>query len=574
MVLWGLALLVFAAQSDTAERLARVHYTLDASNPASERVGVEMAIEGVLHDPLVLGIPAWRPGSYRYQRYHEWYEELSAEGAGGEALTVTKKDKLTYEIDTRGASSLTVRYTLKPARGDLTDEHFHIDAVGVYPYLAEYKHAPCRVKFSRPEKWEVATGLTKNGDWYEARDYDTFADCPTELGIFEMHVFEQDGVRHEVMIHGPTDFNMDDFLEMHKKIVAEQYRMFGGAPFDRYVFLYHFNNRFGGYGLEHLNSTIIQFHAGALEANVRSIAALTSHEFFHLWNVKRIRPKMLGPFDYSRDVRTRALWWSEGVTDYYGHLTLARAGIYTEGQFLAQLANEIAQLQGVADRRNTSVEEASWRIWDGYREVDYYNKGLLLGMLIDLRMRRLTGGRKTLDDVMRFLHDWFVKGGGGPIGVGFEEGDLLRAVNAVSGHDFTDFFARYVSGTEELPYAEELAAAGLALDLEVKRRPDHGISLREDSVRRATGPAATAGLQRGDRIVAVNGASAADVDEALSALEAGKEATLTVERDGEKIELTLAVKEREDVARCAVEPSEAPTAAMKAIRRSWVTGRD
>jgi predicted metalloprotease with PDZ domain len=577
--LWVGALLVAllpGASAQEAARRARVDYAVDASDPASGRVTVTMNVAGTGGEPLRLGIPAWRPGSYRLQEYDKWYVGLTAHGPDGAELPVARPDKLTFAVDCAGTDPVTIRYVLRPAAADLTAEHFHIDAVGCFPYLKGMPQAPCRVRFKMPEGWDVATGLDKESDAYEARDYDTFADSPIELGRFTRRRFEQDGTTYELAMHGPTDFDLDAFVEMHRRIVAEPARLFGDVPFRRYVFIYHFNNRFGGYGLEHLNSTIIQFHAPALARAPQAIAPLTAHEFFHAWNVKRIRPRVLGPFDYTGPVRTRALWWSEGVTDYYAWLILVRAGLINERQFLNTLGAEIAGLQNVPERLTQSVEEASWKVWDGRQPIDYYNKGLLLGMLLDLRIRRLTDGRRSLDDVMRFLDRWFVKGGGGPIGVGFEETDLLRAVNAVTGRDFADFFDAYVAGTQELPYALELEAAGLALTLEYSELPYSGLVVRGDRVRRVTGPAEEAGLRVDDRITAVDG-TAVDEESArriVGALEGGKRATLKIVRGEEPRDIVLDVRLRRQVAECRVDPAQNPPARAAALRASWLSGRE
>jgi predicted metalloprotease with PDZ domain len=570
LVLWAGS----AAAQQAARPAARIEFAVDASDPASGTVPVTMRIAGVPPDPLRLAIPAWRPGSYRFQNYASAYQSLEARRPDGAPLPTDRLDPRTFQIRTGGADTIEVRYVLKPDAANFSADHFHIDAVGTYPYVPDRMNVPIRVRFSMPSGWRVATGLAPAGDGYEARDYDTFADCPTELGRFELRAFEQDGARYEIMVHGSVRLDWDAFLQMHRRIVAEGCRLFGGAPFERYLFLYHLNNRFGGYGLEHLNSADMQFHGPTLQSNVLSVAPLTAHEFFHLWNVKRIRPRVLGPFDYAREARTRALWWAEGVTDYYAHLILVRAGLTTEAQFLAQMAAQVALHQAEPDRLRVSVEEASWRVWDNYRGVDYYNKGLLLGLLIDLRMRRLTDNRKTLDDVMRFLDRWYVRERPGPIGVGFEEEDLARAVGAVCGHDFSDFFRRYVAGAEELPWESELQAAGLTLRLTLDRLPYHGVLLRGGTVRRAAGPAAAAGLREGDRITAVDGQAldAEGLRAALRQAPAGRRLALSIERDGAAQTVELEVSIREQVAACRIEPMPQATPAMRALRAAWLGG--
>ena len=211
-------------------------------------------------------------------------------------------------------------------------------------------------------------------------------------------------------MHGKGPVDGEKLAAMCRKIVREQNRIFGRPPFDLYVFLFHFRDGVGGRGLEHLNSTDIVMPYTAIRAQPLIAASITSHEYFHLWNVKRIRPFELGPFDYTGIVRSKHLWFCEGVTSYFGDRSLVRAGIWSEDVYLGHLAEEINTLQNNPDRKVTPVEKASQAVWDrkDFPQVDYYNKGELLGLLIDLRIRTMSGGRKSLDEVMRLLYDTYV----------------------------------------------------------------------------------------------------------------------------------------------------------------------
>jgi predicted metalloprotease with PDZ domain len=245
------------------------------------------------------------------------------------------------------------------------------------------------------------------------------------------------------------------FASMVQRICEYQIDLMGDLPFTKYVFLYHFNLGFGSGGLEHLNSTTISLSAPMLKDSVTTGASVTAHEFFHLWNVKRIRPKALGPFDYSQPVRTKALWFGEGVTSYYADLTQVRTGLITPQLFLYLQARQIRILQTNPDRLQTSVEKASWEIWErgyGSAGVNYYNKGQLLGLLLDLRLRRETGNKKSLDDLFRYLNENYAKQG-----KGFKEDELPEIAGNIAGQDVSDFFAKYVAGVDELPYQEYLA---------------------------------------------------------------------------------------------------------------------
>jgi len=371
-------------------------------------------------------------------------------------------------------------------------------------------------------------------------------------------------------------------LAMCRKIVVEQNRIFGGPQFKRYVFLYHFRDGIGGRGLEHLNSTDISMSYAAIRAEPHLAASVTSHEYFHLWNVKRIRPFELGPFDYAKPVRSKALWFCEGVTSYFGDRTLARTGIWPEAMYLAHLAQEIEALQNNPDRKVTPIEQASWTVWErkDWPRVDYYNKGELLGLLIDLKMRTASGGTKTLDDVLRRLYETYVvgpsKAGKGWIGVGYPEDGLLRALNETSGEDWTPFYDRHVRGVEELPYAEVLRPAGLEPNLAVARSADLGVELRGTVILSVPegGAAERAGLRANDRIAAIGGVEVtrSTIREAIARHSPGDEVTLGLLRGEAPMEAVVQVGVRERTS-CRLRRAENPTPEQKRLLDAWLGRR-
>jgi predicted metalloprotease with PDZ domain len=582
--LWAAVLLAAAGTDRSAAQEAvpvpDVLYEVDVTRPESGRISVFMTIR----DPgppgeVRVSIPAWAPGAYRIVKYARAVALVGARDDRGRRLAVTPVDDQTWSFRTAGPGPVTVSYELAVEPSRLNRDHCFLAGPDTYFYIVGRKEVSCGVRFRLPAGWNVGTGLRRAGDLYYASDYDTFIDCPTELGRFELLEFREDGARYELVIHAKGPVPGARLVEMCRKIVREHNRMFGGPPFDRYVFLYHFLDGVGGRGLEHLNSTDIFLPYSAIVADPLIAASVTSHEYFHLWNVKRLRPFELGPFDYTGPVRSRHLWFCEGVTSYFGDRALARCGIWTEPQYLAHLAGEVETLQNNPDRKVTSVEKASEWVWDrkDWPRVDYYNKGELLGLLIDLRIRTRSGGRKSFDDVLRHLYDtWCVRPareGKGPIGVGYPEDGILRGLEDVTGDEWDDFYARYIRGVEELPYREVLEPAGLVLDSEVSRSPDLGVELRGTSVLSVPteGPAARAGLQAGDRLAAINGTvvSRATLREALAALRPGDEADVAVLRDGRRVELRVPVVLRERTSfRLRRAPS--PTEFQKALLDAWL----
>jgi predicted metalloprotease with PDZ domain len=506
-------------------------------------------------DTLRMAIAAWRPGSYRLRDDHQKVVSVTALSEEGAPLEVRSENPLTWVIETRGARRFKTEWLLRPGADIANADHFELHGPATYPYLPDGLRVPCSAEFIVPEGWKVATGLDSEelADGrvrYHARDYDTLADCPVELGRFERHEIREGGALYEIILHGKRSWKVEPFLDAIRTIVASETELMGGAPFERYVFIFHLWKSMGSYGLEHLNSTTIYFSDAGWTRNWKGVANLIAHEFFHLWNVKRIRPDVLGPFDYSGPVRTRLLWWSEGVTSYYADLTLVRSGIWTESEFRADLQREILRYENNPLRGRMSVEDASWRVWDlpEPQRIDYYNKGLILGALLDLKIRQASGGRKTLDDVMTFLYRWFACDGSGPIGRGFTDEDLIRACSALSGTDFSDFFSHFVAGTEDLPYAELLETAGYEVQFKVRQAADWGIVWRNGKVSRIEidGAGAKAGVRVGDELVALNSKRGTPslLTSRLEELPASSKVEVTLKRGKEELNLDLESTER------------------------------
>jgi len=573
-----LVLPLLAAAQDASEKIS-VHYEVDATSPSEGAIRVRMTVQGIRDPAPAVSMPAWAPGAYRIVTYAKGVCDLTAE-ADGKRVEIRADDGQTWTVATDGASPWSVSYTVTlpdTPRGGISGEHGDLQGPAAYLYVVDHKDAPCSVSFRIPEGWKIATGLTATDGVFSARDYDTFIDCPTELGSFRLHAFEEGGARYEIAVHSAGEYDGDRLVEICRSIAREQARLFGGVPFERYVFLYHFRGPrgSGGGGLEHLNSTTISMPYAAVRESMDAAAGITSHEFFHLWNVKRIRPRVLGPFDYTGPVHTKALWFCEGVTSYYGDLTLVRCGLWDRGRYLRSLEEEIETLWNNPDRLVTSVEDASWNVWDRARNkahISYYNKGLLLGLLIDLRIRHETRNRRSLDDVLRFLYRWFVLEEAGPIGVGYEESDLQRAVATVSGLDLEDFFTGTVSGLDELPCETILPYAGIRCVIRSSDVPSLGVRLRRSTVQDLL-PGSDTPLRRGDRILAVDGKEmrAEEFREWVRALRGGQEIRLTVRREEQELDFDIVVGTR-SMTECRLTWDESPGDLALRIRESWLKG--
>jgi predicted metalloprotease with PDZ domain len=579
----SLLLLILASSAlraqDTVPRL-EVAFEIAVADPESGSIRVAMEIRQNAADEVRVSMPAWAPGAYRIVKYAKAVKGVEA-SAKGEKLAVASTDDQTWSIKTGRAGSIVVSYELAVEKSRMDRDHCFLAGPDTYLYVVGHKDAPCRVRFTMPESWKVGTPLDRDGDSYRARDYDTFIDCPTELGRFELFEFTTDKTKYDLVVHAKGPVDGEKLIGMCRRIVREQNRVFGPPPFDRYVFLYHFRDGIGGRGLEHLNSTDIVMPYSAIKAQPLLAASVTSHEYVHLWNVKRIRPAELGPFDYTGIVRSKALWFCEGGTSYFGDRGLVRSGIWSEDTYFAHLAEEITTLQNNPDRKATSIEKASQVVWDrkDWPRVDYYNKGELLTLLIDLKIRTASEGRKTVDDAVRLLNDRYVvgpsKNGKGPIGVGYPEDGILRSLNEVTGGDWKDFYDRYISGVEELPYEEILTASGLHVTLDVARLPDlGGADLRGTFIVLVPlgSDAEKAGIKTADRVTSINGAEVTrtNVRDELGKFAVGEEVKIKLLRGTDPVEASVKVGSHERTS-CRVRRQESPTEAQKKLLTGWLT---
>ncbi len=371
-------------------------------------------------------------------------------------------------------------------------------------------------------------------------------------------------------------------LEMYlRDITKYEIQLMGGAPFREYTFFFHFGPylEVGGGGMEHSNCTAIA--ASSLE----SATAIAAHEFFHAWNVKRIRPQTLEPVDYTKEMYTRALWFAEGVTSTYGAYTLERTGLWSKEQFYGDLAAQISELDSRPAHVWQSVEESSLDAWlekyDEYhrpdRSISYYNKGQIVGEMLDLAIRDATDNHKSLDDVLRRMNEEYARQGR------FYDDSLgvEAAAEEVAGVKLDEFFRRYVAGTDEIPYDKFLAAAGLELKVEMRSAADlgfwtaaHGPGAAVQVSQVSPGSSAeAAGLRAGDVIVALNSESVPRYLPAwLHDHAPGEKVTLRVQRDGKDLEFTFALGAIDLKKFSLVEMSSA-TERQRRIREGWLKGK-
>ncbi len=601
------------------QRPLKLSYTLDISRPHTHLYGVSFTIENVTTPQLDLSLPVWTPGSYLVREYARHVQDFKAGDKSEALLSWRKVDKATWRVDTgaSGSHPKTIVVSYRVYANELFTQTSHLDSTHAYfngaslfMYISGALDQEHRIKFILPdsasERWRVTTPLSLQPDadgYYAAANYDSLIDSPTEIGTHKLLEFTVRGKPHRVAVWGQYEFDDARLTNDLAKIVEEGAKIFGGLPYDHYTFIIHVQPGIGG-GTEHLNSNVSMTRPQAFksERDYKSFLGLESHEYFHHWNVKRIRPAALGPFDYQRENYTRGLWVSEGITSYYGDLLLRRAGLISVEEYLESLANTIAGYEQTPGRFEQSAESASFNAWIKHYRPDensintamsYYTKGEILGLMFDIEIRALTSDTKSLDDVMRLL----LKNHGLPK-PGFTDAELKAAFEKVAGVDLTGFWNRFVAGHDEIDFTAYFNKIGLQLtkgyqqgtpytDSKTEKPGALGIRTRASGDRVlvagviAGSPAYEGGVNSGDELVAIDGKKIdasnsvgrqgrPPVDSVLNELSAGERVTLTVFRRERLLsfELTAAVKPFD---RYTISELKDASDAQKALRKTWLS---
>ncbi|MDE3109979.1 MAG: M61 family metallopeptidase, partial [Acidobacteriota bacterium] len=417
---------------------------------------------------------------------------LSSGDAAAHFTVARELDKQDWSLETDDPNSAgtqqdeAVTYSVEwneagPFSTQLDEHHAFINLAEILMYVPDRRGESVEVDFDDvPPGWRVVAELPPGAqaDSFTATSYDALVDAPVEAGKFDQFGFDNGGAHFRVVVDA-REWDKALLDEALHRITGYELKLMGGPPFPEYTFIFHIGpySDAGGGGMEHMNSTAIA------ATSTSSAAAVAAHEFFHAWNVKRIRPRSLEPADFSKEQYTRALWFAEGVTSTYAAYTLVRTGLWSREQFYSDLAAQISELQSRPAREWQSAEESSLDAWfekyDDYnrpsRSISYYNKGQILGVMLDLAIRDATDNRKSLDDVMRRMNQEYAKGGR----YYDDSRGVLDVVNEVAGKDFNDLFSRFVSGTGEIPYDQFLSIAGLQLNLSTSPSGDVTAMIRE-----------------------------------------------------------------------------------------------
>ncbi len=544
-------------------------YHVSIDPPQENRASIRLELSGLTGSAVDLVLPTWVPGSYDVHDYSKFFGPVRAvRPSDGAAIPVQRVDKTRWRVSTEGGA-VEVLYQVY-AHGlvtegfDVTPEHLFLNAALGLPYVEGHQGDPYEVVLHLPTDWRVFTELARVGESpprLRARNYDELVDCPIDCGQPVELGFHADGIPHAIVLCGPGgNYEPHRLEEDLRKIVEAAHRILGELPSPHYTFFYHLTDVRDG-GLEHTssNSCVIVRTMFQPASSYRSFLSLTSHEYFHAYNVKRIRPAALRPFDYTREMYTKLLWWMEGTTDYYGWLVLRRAGLLSASRSLEDLATLAARVLRQPGRRVQSLEESSWLAWIDYyhrtentpnRSISYYDKGFLVSWALDLEIRTRSENRSSLDDVMRALWRSY-----GRTDLGVPEDALPGLVQSTTGVDVSEFFAKYVAGTEELDFDGVARRAGLSFAPKLPpKEPDDdplpgylGVTFEDAGGRvKVTSvldgsPARRAGLSPGDEIIAIDGVRVthSEFPKVLARLPAGTPVDLALFRRGWLTHLTL-----------------------------------
>ena len=591
-----LALLITAAVPLQAQTAAPVRYEVSVPAPAARLFHVRAEFPTRGKDTLYVSLPAWSPGNYEIQNYARYVRHFGAESGAGQPLFWDRLDKDTWRVVTGKSDRVTVELdyfadTVDLSLARITGEFGQFLGTNLFLYEEGRLDRPAEVRFVLPAGWQVTTALRGAGFGpYTASSYHELADAETFVGKYSLDSVQVDGKSIRIAVWpsdaypAPVQGNMRAALE---KITRTENALFGGPPYEHYTVFFNVIREpvnFGG-GLEHGGSQFDIMPQGGFADPAGNFGdfmiPLMSHEYFHLFNVKRIRPAAMWPYNYHAEQYTPLLWWSEGVTDYYADLTNVRSGLWTTARFLANTADDMRQVESAPEP--WSEEDGSVATWINEVFVNssqlYYPKGALTGMLLDVAIRDATDNRRSLDDVMRALYTRFYQRH-----MGFSTTNLLGLLREFGMPDVDRFYQRYINGREPLPYDSVFAKAAIAVRRETISNPFLGVNAQPGEGGKmivqgvVPGTAAeAAGLQPGDVLLKVGDVETSTPDDWSVKFreryrgKAGSPLTISVTRGGEALTLTTDVRER-TVASFALAPAAAPTAKQSRIWQGLTTG--
>ena len=594
----------------TTPAAAPIVYRVAMPEPASHEYEIQMDVPALGRAAVELVFPAWAPGSYLVRDFVRHVYRLAITDARGRALPAERLDKGRWRVEA-GGRAFRVRYRVfafeqSVRTSFLDDSHAYWNGTSLFFFVDGELARPCRVAVAPPpgSRWHVDTPLPSLPGarlTYAAADFDELVDSPFEVGTHARRSFRVGRARFDLALYGRTNADVARLVEILRRVVAATGKIFGGFPFDRYLFIVH-ALPVGSGGLEHRASVTMDITGLSFEdePGYHRFADLAAHELFHAWNVKRLRDATLGPFDYTRENYTRLLWLHEGFTDYLANVIVLRAGVMREKHFWRWIAEDWPKYASRPGRNETPLSELSFEAWIKLykpaenhvnRAVSYYEKGLWVGMALDLTLRLHTGGARGLPELFRRLwHD--LDGGALYVSEAAVRAAARKLVGARAGsgaaRELDAFFDRYVDGTDELPLPALWRRAGLTVREQAEWQGDDVDAVRAARARAWTGlalqpdratvrnvvpdsPAWRAGLTFNDDLVAVDGArvTAATFAKRVADRRPGDEAVVTYFRRDELRTATLTLAESPE-RKLVLKPDDKARGLAKAVREGWL----
>ncbi len=536
---------------------AKISYTLKMPRPQNHYFQVEMQVEQLKQKTATVKLPVWAPGSYLVREFSRHLNQVKAYSLQGAALPIIKKTKNAWEIDLKGQTAFVVKYEvyafeLSVRTSFLDETHGFVSGPSMFMYLDGHKETGGELLVQPHASFKrVSTGLTLkslikqgNNQTFTFENYDQLVDCPIEIGNQYEFDFEAAGVKHTVAMYGEGNFDPERLKADMAKIVEEETRVVGVNPNKRYVFIVH-NVVGGDGGLEHCNSTVLSVDRWTYEgSNYINFLNLVAHEYFHLWNVKRIRPIELGPFNYDQEVYTNYLWVMEGFTSYYDELILRRCGFYSQEEMMKKIQIAVNYVESSVGARVQPVAHASFDAWiKAYRPnenssnttMTYYSRGLVIAAVLDAMIIKQSNGTECLDHLMKDLYETYYEAKNR----GFTDAEFKACLAKHTGQDMAEFFQKYIDGTEVIPYAMYFLPLGVDVSDVGGVKPVFGANVSEvgGKVRiksiRANSAAEDAGLSVNDEVIACMNyrVDKGMLDALMNGASIGDEFELTIARD-------------------------------------------
>ena len=568
-----------------------ISYSVTFPEAAAHYLNIEMDIKGVNQKFIELKMPVWTPGSYLIREFAKNIETFNVYSEG-KVIPFQKTSKNCWKIWTSGIKTVTVSYKVycfeMSVRTSFVDaSHAFLCNTGVFLYPANMLKQPSTIKIVPYNGWTiVSTSLERvNGNPFvrKAPNYDILFDSPIEIGNQDVFGFDAAGVKYEVAMCGGGNYDKERLKKDMAKIIEEETSIFGENPNKYYLFIVHNSSRAGG-GLEHLSSTTLGAFRDVYssESGYQNFLGLVAHEHFHLWNVKRLRPIALGPFDYEKENYTTNLWIAEGFTAYYQNLILRHANLYPPDSFLTSLAGQINNVIGTPGARVQTVAESSFDAWiKAYRPnensanttISYYDKGAIIGLLLDLKIINNSNGKYSLNDVMKYMYQTFYK----DKKRGYTDAEFKNGLEKFSNESLDEFYKNYINGLSAIDFNKYLGYAGYKVtdELENSNDPTLGVNISTGNGKNFVtavfrdGPGWIDGVNVGDEITDIDGNTAIDIAGYLKGKKVGDTVEIGIKRDGLPLKLKVNLL-RNSRLKLKIESISDPTPHQIMVRNKWL----